>query len=259
MDAVITAGGIPKPGEPLYEETQGQAKALLNIAGKPMVQWVLDALCQSSVVDRVIVVGLSPESNLDCDKLIDYIPNQASMLENIRAGVNKVLEHNPSTQHVLLVSSDIPAITGEMVDWVANKALETDDDAYYNVIQREVMEARYPNSRRSYTRLRGMEVCGGDLNLIHTRMMSGNNNDVWEKIIAARKNVFKQAALIGYDTLLLLMLRLIDVDQAVGMVSKRLNIKGRGLICPYAEIGMDVDKPFQLEMVRADLMRKVSS
>lgn len=258
MDAVITAGGIPKPGEPLYEETQGQAKALLNVAGKPMVQWVLDALCQSSVVDRVIVVGLSAESNLDCDKLIDYIPNQASMLENIRAGVNKALEHNPSTQHVLLVSSDIPAITGEMVDWVANKAQETDDDAYYNVIKREVMEARYPNSRRSYTRLRGMEVCGGDLNLIHTRMMSGNN-DVWEKIIASRKNVFKQAALIGYDTLLLLMLRLIDVDQAVGMVSKRLNIKGRGLICPYAEIGMDVDKPFQLEMIRADLQRKVSS
>ena len=255
MDAVIMAGGIPQPGEPLYEETQGQPKAMLDIAGKPMVQWVVDALCQSNVVERTIVVGLPPESKLKCDKLIDYLPNQTSMLENIRFGVNKVLEHNPMAQHVLLVSSDIPAITGEMVDWVANKALETDDDAYYNVIQRQVMEARYPNSRRSYTRLRGMEVCGGDLNLIHTRMMTGNNA-VWEKIIAARKNVFKQAALIGYDTLILLMLRRIDLDQAVRMVSKRLNIKGRGLVCPYAEIGMDVDKPVQLEMIRADLMRK---
>jgi hypothetical protein len=52
------------------------------------------------------------------------------------------------------------------------------------------------------------------------------------------------------------MLRRIDLDQAVRMVSKRLNIKGRGLVCPYAEIGMDVDKPVQLEMIRADLMRK---
>lgn len=258
MDAVITAGGIPQPGEPLYDETQGKSKALLDVAGKPMVQWVVDALCQSRIVERIIVVGLPPENNLHCSKLIDYIPNQASMLENIRAGVNKALEHNSTTQHVLLVSSDIPAITGEMVDWVANKALETDDDAYYNVIQREVMEKRYPNSRRSYTRLRGMEVCGGDLNLIHTRMMT-SNKDVWERIIAARKNVFKQAALIGYDTLILLMLRLIDLDQAVHMVSKRLNIKGRGLVCPYAEIGMDVDKPFQLEIIRADLLRKAQA
>lgn len=94
--------------------------------------------------------------------------------------------------------------------------------------------------------------------MMHVRMMAGKN-DVWEKIIASRKNVFKQAALIGYDTLVLLMLRLIDVDQAVKMVSKRLKIKGRGLVCPYAEIGMDVDKPFQLEMVRADLSRKAKT
>lgn len=255
MDAVITAGGIPQPGEPLYSETQGISKALLDVAGKPMVQWVVDALCQSSIVEKIIVVGLPADSNLLCSKIIDYIPNHASMLENIRAGVNKVLEHNPLAEHVLLVSSDIPAITGEMVDWVANKAQETDDDAYYNVIRREVMEARFPNSRRSFTRLRGMEVCGGDLNLIHTRMMKGNN-EVWERIIAARKNVFKQAALIGYDTLLLLMLRLIDLNQGIQMVSKRLKIKGRALVCPYAEIGMDVDKPFQLEMMRADLNRK---
>ena len=43
MDAIVIAGGIPQPEEPLYEYTQGIPKAMLNIAGKPMVQWVLDA------------------------------------------------------------------------------------------------------------------------------------------------------------------------------------------------------------------------
>ena len=47
MNAIVTAGGIPQPGEPLYEVTQGGPKALLDIAGKPMVQWVLDALSGS--------------------------------------------------------------------------------------------------------------------------------------------------------------------------------------------------------------------
>jgi NDP-sugar pyrophosphorylase family protein len=39
MDAVVTAGGIPKPDELLYPYTLGKPKALLEIAGKPMVQW----------------------------------------------------------------------------------------------------------------------------------------------------------------------------------------------------------------------------
>jgi hypothetical protein len=34
MDAIITAGGIPQPDDPLYEYTQGSHKALLDIASQ---------------------------------------------------------------------------------------------------------------------------------------------------------------------------------------------------------------------------------
>ena len=44
MDAVVLAGGIPQPNEPLYSYSHGEAKALIDMAGKPMIQWVLDAL-----------------------------------------------------------------------------------------------------------------------------------------------------------------------------------------------------------------------
>ena len=54
MDAVITAGGIPEPDDPLYAYTQGKSKALLDIAGKPMVQWVLDAVCASQNIDNIV-------------------------------------------------------------------------------------------------------------------------------------------------------------------------------------------------------------
>jgi NDP-sugar pyrophosphorylase family protein len=49
MDAVVTAGGIPQPEELLYPYTQGKPKAMLDIGGKPMVQWVLDALSGSKL------------------------------------------------------------------------------------------------------------------------------------------------------------------------------------------------------------------
>ena len=50
MDAIVIAGGVPKPEDPLYEYTQGQPKALLDIAGKSMVQWVLDALAEADSI-----------------------------------------------------------------------------------------------------------------------------------------------------------------------------------------------------------------
>jgi hypothetical protein len=118
------------------------------------------------------------------------------------------------------------------------------------------MEARFPNSRRSFIKLRDMEVCGGDMNVLRARI--GTENDaMWERIVASRKNALKQAALVGYDTAILLLLHLINLDQAVKTVSRRLKIKGRAVICPYAEIGMDIDKPFQYEIVREDMARRV--
>lgn len=258
MDAIVIAGGIPQAGEPLYEFTQGSPKALLDIAGKPMVQWVLDALSNSESVERVVIVSLPEDSGLQCAKPVTYVPNQGGMIDNIRAGVRKVLELNPAAHHVLTVSSDIPAIKSEMVDWLVNTTAQTDLDIYYNVITRESMEARFPNSKRSYIRLKGMEVCGGDMNMIRAQTVTANEA-LWERIVAARKNALKQAALIGYDTLFLLLFRLVTLDRAVEIVTKRLDITGQAIVCPYAEIGMDVDKPHQLELLRADLAGKAAA
>ena len=254
MDAIVTAGGIPQPGDPLYEYTSGDAKALLDVAGKPMIQWVLDALERATSIDQVVVIGLPTDTGVTCPKVAAYVPNRGGMLENLRASVEKVLELNPTAHLVLVVSSDIPAITSDMVDWAVNTSGESDADVYYNVIPRQVMESHYPTAKRSFTRLKDAEVCGGDMNVLHAKMLLANE-EIWERIAAARKNVFKQAALLGYDTLFLLLLRLITLDQAAERVSKRLGLRGRAIVCPYAEIGMDIDKPHQLEILRAELAR----
>jgi GTP:adenosylcobinamide-phosphate guanylyltransferase len=225
MNAIVTAGGIPQPGEPLYEVTQGGPKALLDIAGKPMVQWVLDALSGSQNIERVVLVSLPEDSGLTCTKLVAYVPNQGGMLQNVRAGIEKVLEIDPQAKHVLAVSSDIPAITAEMVDWMVKTTMETDHDIYYSVIRKEVMDERYPGSKRSFTHLKNMDICGGDMNVVRAKTVAANE-ELWEKIIASRKNVFKQAALLGYDNLFLLLSRQITVDNAVKRVTKRISPGG---------------------------------
>jgi GTP:adenosylcobinamide-phosphate guanylyltransferase len=252
MDAIVTAGGIPHPGDPLYEFTQGSEKALLEVAGKPMIQWVLDAVCQADSVERVVLIGLNEGTGINCPKMAAFLPSHGEMLDNLRAGTKKLLEFNPQLAYVLAVSSDIPAITPQMVDWVAQKVQETEHEAYYNVVTREAMEKRFPASNRSYVKLKDVEVCGGDMNVFRAKSVFGNQ-ELWDRIIDARKNVLKQASLIGYDTLLLIMLRVLTLEKAAKLASKRLGIRGRAIVCPYAEIAMDVDKPHQLEIMRAFL------
>lgn len=255
MDAIVTAGGIPEADEPLYQYTQGQSKALLEIAGKPMVQWVLDAMGASEKIERIVIVGLEPGS-VSCSKPLTFIPNQGGMLMNVRASIDKVVEINPQADLILMVSSDIPAITTQMVDWVIDTALETEDDMYYNLITKEVMETRYPGSNRSFVKLKGVEVCGGDMNVVRASAAAGND-ELWDRLISARKNAFKQAALFGFGTLFLLLTRQLSIEDAAPRASKQLGIRGRAIICPYAEVAMDVDKPHQFEIIRDDLEKQV--
>jgi len=252
MDAIVTAGGIPQPGDPLYSYSNGDSKALIDVAGKPMVQWVLDALGDSKEVDNGIIIGLTPKSGLTCKKPLHYLSNQGRMLANIVAGVSKSVELNKKTEYVLLVSSDIPAIKGEMVDYLVQTSMQTRDDIYYGVCPRDVMETRYPASHRTYTKLKDMQVCGADINVIHVSMTT-DHLDTWEKLIGNRKSPLASAAVIGWDTLFLLFTRQVTLQELVDRASQRIGIKGRIIIWDKAEPCMDVDKPHQLEIMREDL------
>jgi GTP:adenosylcobinamide-phosphate guanylyltransferase len=252
MDAIVTAGGIPQPDDPLYPYSNGNSKALIDVAGKPMIQWIFDALGNSKKVDRVIVVGLSPKNELTCRKPLYYISNQGRMLANIVAGINKSVELNRKNQYVLLVSSDIPALRGEMVDWLINTCMKTRDDLYYGVCPREVMERRFPASNRTYTKLKDVEICGSDINVIHVNQAT-QHLDTWEQLIGNRKSPFRQAAVIGLGTAFKYLTRQFTLEELVKRVSERIGIKGRAIVWSQAEPCMDVDKPHQLELLREDL------
>jgi len=252
MDAIVTAGGIPRPEDPLYTYSHGDSKALIDVAGKPMIQWVLDALGDAKQVNNVIVTGLSSKSGVTCKKPLHFLSNQGRMLANIVAGVNKSLELDKKNKYVLIVSSDIPAIKPEMVDWLIDTCMETKDDLYYGVCPRETMEKRFPDSKRTWTHLKGMDVCGSDISLSHVRMAT-EHLDMWEELIGNRKSPLKQASIIGFGTLFSLFMRQLTLEDAVARVSNRIGINARAIVCPYAEPCMDVDKPHQLELLRADL------
>ncbi len=255
MDAVVMAGGVPQPGEPLYEETRGRPKSLLDVAGKPMVQWVLEALDQAEGVERVVLVGLAPEDGLHSRKLAAYLPEQGGLLKNMQVGAAALQQHNPAAEYGLFVSGDIPALTGQMVDWLLHTVARDNVDIYYNVVARETMEARFPGANRTYTRFRDVEVCGGDMNVGRLRLLTDESGP-WGELIRRRKHPLAQAALIGFDTLLLLALHRLTLQDMVERVTRKFGLSGRAILNPYPEIAMDVDKPHQLALLRRHLQTR---
>jgi len=254
MQAVLMAGGIPTSEDPLFEAAAGRPKALIDIAGKPMAQWVIDALDGSGHVDSLVIVGLGAEAGLRAHKPISYVEDQGGLIDNALTGIRRARELDPASAFALLASVDIPGLTTEMVDWRVRTGLEAAADFDYIAVERGVMEARYPGSNRSYVKIRGHELCGGDLNVARTSLAA--RRELWEKLVASRKSALKQAALLGFDTLFLLLTRQLTMPLAERLVSRSLGLQARLHLAPYAELAMDVDKPHQLAILRQDLASK---
>jgi hypothetical protein len=206
----------------------------------------LDGLSASKHIGRIVVVGLPKFTDIQASHPLSIIETQGSILANLKAGVEELQHTGEITSKVLGVSSDIPAITGKMVDWLVQTVFETDHDLYYNVITRDSMEKKFPNSKRTYLKLKDMEVCGGDLNAFDYKMIF-HKKELFEDIIGSRKNPLKQASILGFDTLLLLLLKQMTLSQAEINISKKIGARSRAIICPFPEIGMDIDKSYQLE------------
>jgi len=254
MDIIITAGGIPRPKHPIYKYTQGKPKALLDIAGKPMIQWVLDAVSEAKSVGHVAVVGLDGSVDLSCKKPLSVIPNHNNMVENLRAGARKILELNPSAEYVMTCTSDIPMVTPEAFDWIVEHHAQTSRHEFYmTMITKEAMMKRYPGSKRRTDRFTDIEVRGADITVVEPRIiLQGGIADTLKQL---RHNTWNQLMFIGFDTLLLISLRRLDLAGFTKRLAKKHGLDWSPLICPFPEIAMDVDFPKELELARRVLSK----
>jgi len=253
MDVVLLAGGRVSPEDPLNAECQDGFRSLVDIHGKPMVQWVIDALDACETIRNIFIIGLPEGYGLKASKPIHFLPDEGNLFDNIRAGAMHAARIHPSQSKVMIASSDIPAIRAEAVDWLADQVAE-DPTAllYYCVIPQSVMDSRFPESGRTFMRFRDVAVCGGDLNVIDQKLIS-EEKPIWRQLSDARKHPLQQVRLLGFDSLILIALRVLTLENAVKKVCKKLSLDVRALLTPFAEIGMDADKLSQLAILRSDL------
>ncbi len=253
MQAVVLAGGLLSPDDPLYHQTIDGSRCLIEVVNKPMVQWVIEALDQSNIIQDIFVIGLKPQVGLTASKPLHYLEDQGNLFDNIQYGVLQATKDHLSQSKVVLASGDVPAIKPYMVDWLAEQSEQGPSMMlFYNVIPKEIMESRFPHANRSFVKFKDIAVCGGDINVVDKSLFD-EERPIWKKLADARKNPLKQVSYLGFGNLLLVALRLVTLQGAVKRVCKKLGIRGKALICPYAEMAMDADKPHQLEILKSDL------
>lgn len=255
MDCVIVAGGRPGPDDPLYAYTQGQPKALLDMGGRTMLERVTDALQASQHIEEVVVVGLGPQLAVAAEfsfrRPVHHIADQGSMVSNALAGIAWSRQRQPDTETVMLCSSDIPALTPAVVDDHIAQCRPFEYSLYYSVVTREVLEKRFPGSKRTYVRLHEMEVAGGDL-MIARPEIAETNPEIWQALSNARKHAWKLARIVGLSTLVKFLLHRLSLAEARVAAERLVGCPVRAIISPHAELAMDADKPYQVDLLRAE-------
>jgi NDP-sugar pyrophosphorylase family protein len=253
MDCVVTAGGMPTEDDPMYAYTQGKPKALLQFGDRTMLERVIDALQDAKSIDNIVVVGLGSDMGMTFKRPVHHLPDQGSLVANTIAGIVWLREQNPDVGVVLASSSDIPLMTADLVDQLIELCQPLTDLVYYTYVTQETMEKRFPDSRRTYVKLKGVEIAGGDLGLLNASVID-SNRELFEALANARKHAWKIAKVVGLKMLIKFLFRRLGPAELKVEAERILGGPARLVEMPFAELAMDADKPEQVDMLRAELV-----
>jgi hypothetical protein len=257
MDCLVAAGGTPSPDDPLYAHTKGQPKSLLPIRGRTMLEHVVDALQGAESVDDILVVGLEGADNLTFGSPVHFLPDQGNMVANGLAGISWLQERNPSAGQVLLCSADIPAVTSKIIDGFVDLCRPFESMVYYSLVLEETIEARFPDSGRTFVPLNGARVAGGDI-FIASPEVAGADPELLNALASGRKAAWKLARIVGFRTLLRFLLRRLTIANIEELASEIAGFSVEIVVSPFAEMAMDVDKPWQIQLLEAELKHRAA-
>lgn len=261
MDVLVGAGGVVERGDELAARFRpGRAKVLLPVAGKPMVQWVLDAIAASASLRRVFVAGLRSEEGLRCgEREVRCLPRERSLVASVQNGARAIRDAGADEDHALWVGGDLPLVRAEMLDWFVDQVRASDHDGYVAVVERDRMERRFPGAARTAVRFRDRQVCFGDVAAGRLQVVVEASHPLWTQMTQARKSPAKVAWSVGVWPLLRFASGRLTSTAALDVARCRFGVDIALIDCPWPEMAMDVDKVLQLDLVADELSARRTS
>ena len=143
IDALILAG----EGKG-YIPVEGLNKALIDLRGRPVIEYVLQAMEGAELVGRIHLVGpLEKLGFLSAGHpRLRLFPQGRSLVENVLSSYESICPGHD--RHILVITSDIPFVRPSEIDRFIRAALETDADIVLGLASRAAMSRFYPAEGR---------------------------------------------------------------------------------------------------------------
>ena len=247
-DAVILAGG--ENSSDLKKIAPYDNEALIIIGKYPMIYYVYKSLRSSPLVENIIVSGPvdSLRSILPREENLYFVNGGENAIDSFSQAIELVNKIG-KTECLLVAPTDIPFITREAIEDFMHQCEQYDADFYYPVTAKTVNEKKFPGVNRTYVRLREGVFTGGNL-FIMRKVMIDKGLNFARQMVENRKKPLKMARILGIG----LAWKFIWGRLAIPVIEKRFfdmtGIRGKAIISDYAEVGVDVDKPSDLELAQ---------
>lgn len=247
---IILAAGRG-PDDPMAKAFGVEHKCTLPLAGKPMLQWVLDALRGSELKKPFIVVIDNP-AVIPFQTDVDTLPAASSAPASAIAALKHIQSYP-----VLITTGDHPLLTSEMVNHMLTASGITNADVCVGLATAETINAAYPETKRTYFNLGGTLVSG--CNLFAVKSAAGLKLlERWQDLERNRKKPWKLIAAFGVKPILWFAFGMLTPDRAFAHLSSKLGIKVVPVFLPFAEAAIDVDKPSDHVLAEKILLKRAA-
>jgi hypothetical protein len=223
-----------------------------------MVLLVLDALGASEQAGEPLLCGPPPLALEHCPALAAgiaagswrWMESLGTPSTSTHAGLQALSHARP----VLLTTADHALLRPEMVDHFCRQAAHSDCDLVVGLARYDEVMAAHPGVRRTGLRFSDDRYCGCNL----FAFLSPDARRVaqfWRRLEQDRKRPWRLIRALGWVNLLRWQLGRLSLDQALGLLSQRLDLRLGHVLLPFADAAVDVDTPADWEYVRKRLER----
>lgn len=247
MSAVVLAGR--RNDGKLKDCATEEWEALIDIGGRPMVSYVLDALLSSSYVGHIFLVAPRDVFGqiYESDRVSVIEPGD-SIVENCLKGCHAT----PEGGFVLISTSDLPFLSADVVDAFVRQCFEKDADFYYPAVLRDAVENRFPGVKRTFVSIKDGDFTGGNV-FVARRSVIDTVASKAGAFIENRKSPIKQAGVLGWGFIIKLLLHTLTIDELERTITRSFGARAAAVVTSASEIGVDVDKPSDLALARSML------
>jgi GTP:adenosylcobinamide-phosphate guanylyltransferase len=247
VDATVLAGGEGAIIDPTVA-----VKGLVPIAGRPMIEWVVDALrAASTVAEIAVVVPTAQGLGAWADRVDRIVVSNGSFIDNAIAGC----EVFKNDRHVLGATGDLPALTPEAIDDYVTQSLATGAEFTYPLVRAEDMEAQFPGSQRTYVKVSGGSVTGGNMMVLSPDLVR-RNREIGQRLFDTRKSPVAMARVLGFSFIVKYVSGRLRVEDVERKMEDLLGAKCAAVYTTHASIGADVDKPIDVVVAERVLYRR---